>query len=292
MHDSHAHLSHTPLRENLIEVLKTFKAKGGKYVLNVALDYETMNEVIAQAVEAETLFPQTVFSSLGIHPDHISSLTSNFLYKEVDKGIAYLEETIISHKNRVLAVGETGLDYFHLYNRIDMGEEERESLIEAQKYSFRKHVEIAVTHDLPLTIHTRDAKGSTNCTADALKILATSGKGKARGVFHSYTGEPQYLSDIIAMGFMVGFNGIITYPNAQNVRDLLKQTPIDKILTETDSPFLPPQSIRKYKSKEEKYSQPADVREILDVLIKTKDMESDQLEAQLNQNFEALFLGN
>jgi TatD DNase family protein len=164
--------------------------------------------------------------------------------------------------------------------------------MEAQKMSFRRHLEIALKLNKPLTIHSRDPKGETVCTEEVLKMVSEVGKGKLRGSFHSYTGETKYVKEILDLGFHIGVNGIVTYPSAQNVRDMVMTVPNDRILFETDCPLLPPQSVRENKELEINYGQPSDVKEILEFVAKLKEVDPQELEKVTDRSFTELFLSN
>ncbi|MBU1119936.1 TatD family hydrolase, partial [Patescibacteria group bacterium] len=109
------------------------------------------------------------------------------------------------------------------------------------------------------------------------------------GSFHSYTGDISFIEDILALGFYVGFNAIITYPSGENVREILKDVPLERILFETDGPLLPPQSVRKNKKIKEKFGQPADVREIMEVAAEIKGVSMEKLESITDENYTTLF---
>jgi TatD DNase family protein len=191
--------------------------------------------------------------------------------------------------NVLTAVGETGLDYYQIYKDSDISQSTIEDLKEIQQNSFRKHCQLAIKYNLPMSIHARELNGKDNCVQDTLRILAEEGKGSIKGVFHSYTGTLNGLTRILDMGFYVGFNAIITYPSGENVRELLKNTPTDRILFETDGPFLPTQKTRKDNKAKYPFGKPSDVREILDTAADIKGISTERLEDETDNNFELLF---
>jgi TatD DNase family protein len=140
-----------------------------------------------------------------------------------------------------------------------------------------------------MSIHARELNAKNDCVNDTLKILAEEGKGKIKGVFHSYTGTQEGLKMILDMGFFIGFNAILTYPSGKNVRELLKNTPTDRILFETDGPFLPTQKIRRNNKAKLPFGKPSDVREILEVAADIKGISSKRLEDETDKNFELIF---
>ncbi len=159
-----------------------------------------------------------VYGTQGIHP-HDAKLYTQEVQNEIIKHI---------NDDKIVAVGEIGLD-FHYNN----------SEPKIQKEVFEKQLQIAVDHNKPVVIHTRDADDDTK---SILKNFSSTLKKK--GVIHSFTSSIELAQFCLSEGFHIGFNGIITFKNAQNVRDVLKSTPLDRILIETDSPFLTPAPFR------------------------------------------------
>lgn len=291
MHDSHTHLTLEPLSESYIEAVKRFKDNGGKYLLNVSYDYESIERVIKQHRELATRFPGLAHMAIGLHPEIIET-DARDPFKFANKGVEYVREHVRTYKGKISAIGEIGLDYFHISREIGLDPEKKAEVIEAQKALFTGQLEIALTENLPVTIHTRDANGENDCIKDALSIVASVGKGKLRGAFHSYTGDIKMLDDILALGFYIGFNGILTYPSGENVRDIASVVPNDRLLLETDAPLLPPQNVRKDKARAIKHGQPEDVAEILAYMAEIKGMSVQRLEEITDRNFENLFLSN
>lgn len=287
MYDSHAHLCTEPISENLQRHLQEFTDAGGKNILNVSFDVQSITDVITQSIEYENSYPNLLQTGIGIHPEYITDEKFN-----MEKGIEFLLENLKTHKKRISAIGECGLDYYHFSFIPTLSEDKIEELKEQQRILFRKHIEIAIENNLPLSIHTRDSKIDNKCSADSLKIVATAGKGNARGVFHSYTGSLDYVKEILDLGFYIGFNGIITYTKAEAVRDILRNTPLNKMLVETDAPFLPPHNVRNGNSGDVKYGKPIDVQEIALMIAKVKGIPIEKTWEILNENYQNLFLTN
>lgn len=287
MIDSHAHLFISPVVDILDTHLSDFKKDGGTHILNVAIDIPTITTVISQSINYEHKYPNLILTGLGIHPEEVSKN-----YTENEKSLSYLVEMLEKHKNRVVCVGECGLDYYHLENQSDMSNTDKEDIVESQKNMFKEHVLLALKYNLPLSIHTRDRQGESLAVFDALKILSTVGKGNVKGVFHSYTGSQSGLEEILNLGFYVGFNGIVTYPKAENVREILKNTPKEKILLETDCPFLPPQKARNGKRTNYKYGKPQDIYEIGEYVSDLLNMKTEEVFDLTDTNFRSLFLSH
>lgn len=261
MTDSHTHLSHTQLATNLDFFLNNFQQNGGESLLNLAYDLESSYTVINQAKQNTTDIK--IFTGIGLHPElfmnspHIPQTYTT--YSKLTKVLTQLRKIIRQNIEQIDVIGEIGLDYFQL-ERLHISKEEKSLYMELQRQAFRQQLELAKIYNLPVSIHTRDLEERDLCIKDTLEILADIGEGSLRGSFHSYTGPSKYINDIIDYGFFIGFNGIITYPNANNVRQNLKETPIEKILLETDAPYLPPQSVRKNKNSLIHFGQPADIK--------------------------------
>jgi TatD DNase family protein len=287
MFDSHAHLTIEPVYSNIQRHLQEFKDIGGKHILNVTTNIQSITDAISLSITYENAFPNLIQTGVGIHPETVLEKDFNIL-----NGVNFVEQTIETHRGRINAVGECGLDYYQYEFDSTLTKVNIEDLKETQRNLFRKHVELAIKYTLPLSIHSRDSMEENRCTADCLKIVSSTGKGEARGVFHSYTGSINFLNEILSLGFYVGFNGIITYPKAENVRELLTNTPLNRVLVETDTPLLPPQNVRNGKSGDVKYGKPIDVIEIVQTISKIKNMSEEKVWDQLNENYSKLFLSN
>lgn len=290
MHDSHIHLNLSPLDKNLDEIISNFKKMGGKYILSQTTDNIDIDVTMALAKK----YPDIIEVAIGLHPTVFEEITlqkgiKDNIYEIAQKYLQEWEKLFEKNSANIKAVGETGLDYYQFNIPQNIPKDTISQLKEIQKISFTKHVELAVKYNLPMSIHARDIQGESTSVEDALRLVAQEGKGKLRGSFHSYTGDIKYLQDILDLGFNVGFNAIITYKSGENVREILKQVPLDRILFETDGPFLPPQSVRKNKNIKEKFAQPSDVREIMEVAAGIKNVSVDELERITDENYEKLF---
>jgi len=291
MHDSHIHLALEPLRSNISEVLARFIKDNGKHILTQGTDIIDFEDSIKIASE----YPDIIQLALGIHPAFFEESTiEKGIFKNIfekgNKEIQKFEEIIAKNKSIIKAIGETGLDYYQMSLNKEVSLDITEQLKEIQKLSFRKQVILAKELNIPLSIHARDVKGSRLCVQDTLRIIAEEGKGIIKGSFHSYTGEIDLVDDILDMGFYIGFNGIITYNSGEDIREILKKVPAERILFETDGPFLPPQSVRKNKKIKEKFAEPSHIREILNVASEVKGLDPEYLEKVTDSNYEELFL--
>lgn len=291
MHDSHIHLNLCPLQENIEQIINDFQKENGKHILTQSTDLLDYRENL----DISKRYSDIVQLALGLHPTVFEEYTvQRNIFKDIQKKslkmIADFEDIFEKNILAISAVGETGLDYYQFNNDQTVDEDIKEELCEIQKMSFTKHIQLALKHNLPMSIHARDMNGSTECLEDVLRIVAQEGRGQLKGSFHSYTGNLDLLADILDMGFYIGFNGIITYKSGENVRDILKEVPLERILFETDGPFLPPQSVRKDKKIKEKYAQPKDIKEIMQTACEVKNITYEKMERVTDENYERLFV--
>jgi len=210
--ETHFHLDYLkdlPVEEILAEAA----AVGVERFITIAVDPSNLDTVKALAESHERLY-----FTQGIHPHDA---------KDYDELVAERIKSVIGHP-KLVAIGEIGLDYY--YNNSERS---------AQLAAFESQLEIAAEADLPVVIHTREADDDTQA------ILANAAKKLARkGVIHSFTSSLQLAEFCLDAGFHLGFNGISTFPKADNVREIIAATPLDRILLETDAPFLTPAPYR------------------------------------------------
>ena len=207
--DSHCHLNYEGLAERQDEVLDTARARGVAGFLNISTRQREWNDVIAVAMRHPD-----VWATVGVHPHEADA--------HPDLGAAALVEG--ARHPRVVAIGECGLDYF--YDKSDRA---------AQRERFAAHIDAARQTGLPLVIHTRDAE------EDTAEILDSSVReGGVTGVLHCFTGSAELARKGLDLGFYVSLSGIVTFKNARDLQDIAKWLPADRMLIETDSPFLAP----------------------------------------------------
>lgn len=281
MTDSHAHLNHPLVVNRFDEMMKAFSAAGGKFVLNNGTDIETSREVLDQhrvnsaALPAVALHPELIIPGTDIH---VSSIDETW----IDKNLEELNKLVTANRKAVVAIGECGLDYFWVKReRL----ENREEIYKLQRHMFSGLIKLAKAFDLPIIVHCRDEMNDKQAAAEALELLASVGNSTLTGIFHSYTGPVSYLQDIFGLGFFVSFNGIVTYKNAANVRELLDATPLENLLIETDTPYLAPQ---KRRSAAIKIAEPLFVDEVGEFIAQRRNMTNDALWKIVDGNFERL----
>ena len=222
------------------------------------LDLTTEAE-LERAEQVHEAWPAVRYA-IGVHPHHAGTVSG-----PVDE-IGPRLETQLSRHPDVRAIGEIGLDYHY-----DFAPRER------QQDVFRYQVRFARDHDLPVVIHTREAD------EDTVAILESEGQGHVRGVFHCFTGSPELARRVLDLGFHVSFSGIVTFRRAENVREAARLVPPDRLLVETDAPYLAPVPHRGSRN------EPAWVARVVDVLAEVRSEPADVVAESTTASFEFLF---
>lgn len=295
MHDSHIHISLSPLKENIQIDIQEFVQLNGKKILAQTTQYSDYQDTIDMVKELHIKYGDIVDLALGIHPSRfeeglaLNELEGMDMFKYGQKQFDIFKEIFERNIKEVRAIGECGLDYYSMYEYNQFTQKQIEEIKEVQRRIFKKLCTLAVKYNLPMSIHSREKEGEKECVKDTLSIVAKEGKGTIRGSFHSYTGSKDLLFEILDMGMYVGFNAIITYPSGESVRDLFKEVPLERILFETDGPFLPTQSVRKNKKADKKYGRPVMIKEIIEKAADIKGISYEKMEEIGDRNFTTLF---
>ncbi len=209
--DTHAHLDFPDYKDDIDEVIERAGEVGVEYMINVGTTVASSNKSIELAKQYEQ-----IYASIGIHPNEASKVS----------GEEWSRLEALAGGDKVVAIGETGLDYYR-----------DRSKREDQKRLFHQHIELAQRHNLPVIIHNREA------SSDCLDIVHEY-SGKIKGVVHCFAGTVEDAEEFLKLGFHVSFAGPITFPKADNLREALKAVPVERLLLETDCPFLAPQPKR------------------------------------------------
>ncbi|KIP18919.1 hydrolase, TatD family protein [Burkholderia sp. MSHR3999] len=252
--DSHCHINFKGLADRLPAVLENMREHDVTHALCVSVDFETLAEVLAIA-EAH----DNVYASVGVHPDHEDAQ---------EPTLAELIE-LAAHP-KVVAIGETGLDYYRLEGRsiADM---------EWQRERFRTHIRAAHATLKPLIIHTRSS------SEDTLRIMAEERAAVPGGVMHCFTEPWPVAEQALAQGFHISLSGIVTFKNATDVQDVARRVPLDRLLIETDSPYLAPVPYRG------KPNEPAYVSHVGRFIASERGIAVEALADATTQNFFRLF---
>lgn len=217
-YDTHAHLDFPDFEKDLPEVIDRAVSAGIERMIGVSTDLQSATKLL----EISERFPQ-VYVAVGVHPTHVM---------DAPEDVRPPLRSLAQHP-RVVAIGETGLDFYRMPSRQGGTEEEDRPYRERQEAIYRQQLEIASELGLNVIIHQRE---SLSETVRQLEPFA----GRVRGVFHCFVGNVEEMQEILALGSLVSFTGIVTFKNAESVRETLRQTPLDKFMLETDSPFLAP----------------------------------------------------
>jgi TatD DNase family protein len=250
--DSHCHLDFPDFAADLDAIVARAEAAGIGRIVTISTRVRRLQGLVDIAAR----FPN-VYCTVGTHPHHADE----------EDGIPAQELVNLSKHPKVVGLGEAGLDYFY-----------KNGSPQAQARGFRAHIEAARATGLPLVIHTRDAD------ADCQRILEEEvGNGPFKAVLHCYTGGRELAMRAVELGLWVSFTGILTFKNSQSLRDIARDLPADRIMVETDAPYLAPGKHRG------KRNEPAFVVETARVLAETRGVSLDDISRQTTENFFRLF---
>ncbi len=248
--DSHCHINFDPLVSELPRILQNARDQGVAYLLCVSVNLEDFPQVLALA----QTYPH-IFASVGVHPDH------------QDCREPTVEELVeLAQDARIVAIGETGLDYYRLSGDMTW-----------QQERFRRHIRAARASGKPLIIHTRSA------SADTLRILREERAQDIGGVMQCFTEDWDTARAALDLNFYISFSGIVTFKSAEAMRQVALQVPEDRLLIETDSPYLAPVPHRG------RVNEPAYVRHVASTLAELRQCSLDELAAITTRNFFTLF---
>ena len=248
--DSHCHINFPELRADLAGLMERMEQAGVTRTLCVSVSLETFPEVLSIAESHAH-----VYASVGVHPDHVEG-------EDPDTG----RLVSLSEHPKIVAIGETGLDYFRL-----------EGDLSWQRERFRNHIRAAKQTGKPLIIHTREAG------ADTIKIMREEDAASVGGVMHCFTETWEVAQAALEMNFLISFSGILTFKNAKALREVARKVPIESTLVETDSPFLAPVPHRG------KTNEPSYVRHVAEELARIKELPVETVAATTSANFRKLF---
>lgn len=248
--DSHCHLNFPELSANLPALKQAMLENHVGYALCISVTLPDFPQVLALA-EANKNF----YASVGVHPD----------YENIQEPT--VEELLkLANHSKVIAIGETGLDYFRLTGDLEW-----------QRTRFRTHIRAAIACGKPLVIHTR------NAVEDTLRIMREEGAQQAGGVMHCFTESLEMALQAIELGFYISFSGIVTFKNALLIKEVARQVPLNRILVETDSPYLAPIPYRG------KINQPSYVKYVAMEIANLRGITFEEVSTATTDNFFRLF---
>ncbi len=248
--DSHCHLNFPGLVEQLDELLVNMKDNQVSHALCVSVELSSFPAVLALAEAHDNLY-----ASVGVHPDY-----------ELDEEPDQAQLVALVQHPKVIAIGETGLDYYRLTGDLEW-----------QRVRFRTHIRASRESGKPLIIHTRSAAD------DTLRIMAEEKAGEVGGVMHCFTESLDVAKAAIDLGFYISFSGILTFKNATSIKEVAQNIPLDKILIETDSPYLAPTPHRG------ETNQPAFVKHVAEEIARLRNISVDEVGLATSHNFNRLF---
>ena len=249
--DSHCHINFPELENIFDEVLENMRQNEVSHALCVSVNLEGFPQVRLLAERHDH-----IYASVGVHPDHESDAEPT-------------EELLVelAEHPKVIAIGETGLDYFRLKGDLEW-----------QRTRFRTHIRAARKCRKPLIVHTREA------AQDTLRLMDEEGAAEAGGVMHCFTESLEVARAAIEMNFYISFSGIVTFKNATSLKDVACHIPLDRILIETDSPYLAPVPYRG------KLNQPAYVKHVAEEIAALRGISLEEAGRATTDNFRRLFL--
>ncbi|MBX3680671.1 MAG: TatD family hydrolase [Rhodocyclaceae bacterium] len=248
--DSHCHLDFPDLIEREADVLEAMRLARVSHALCISVKLETLPAVLGLAERHDNLF-----ASVGVHPDGD------------DVAEPSLEQLLeLARHPKVVAIGETGLDYYW-----------HKDEPEWQRQRFRTHIRASRASAKPLVIHTR------NAAADTLRLMREEGAGEAGGVMHCFTETQEVADAALELGFYISFSGIVTFRNAKALKEVARQVPLGRLLIETDSPYLAPVPHRG------KTNEPAYVVHVAEEIAKLRGLSLTEVAQASSENFKRLF---
>ena len=248
--DSHCHIPLLGDDTHIEDVLNTAKQLDVGHMLCVSVDMDTYPQILALAQKHAN-----IFASVGLHPN-----------SQVEKEPLVDELAELADSTDVVAIGETGLDYYRSEGELDW-----------QRQRFRTHIQAAKKVQKPLIIHSREAR------TDVITILKEEGADTAGGVMHCFVDDWKTAESAMDLGFYISFSGIVTFKNAKEVQEVAKKVPLERLLIETDSPYLTPIPYRG------KSNQPGYVRYVAEFLAELRNEEYTTIAEQTTVNFFQLF---
>ena len=248
--DSHCHLDFPELAPQLDSVLTLMRDNRVSHALCISVKLEDFPNVRALAER----YPQ-LYASVGVHPD----------YEGVAEATVKELVALAGHE-RILGIGETGLDYYRLTGDLEW-----------QRDRFRTHIRAARECGKPLIVHTRSAAD------DTLRIMRDERAGDARGVMHCFTESWEVAASAMDLGFYISFSGIVTFKNARSLKEVARKVPLERMLIETDSPYLAPVPFRG------KVNQPGLVKHVAEEIARLRDVPFEDIARATTENFHKLF---
>jgi len=251
MIDSHCHLDHEPMYSDLNNIISRSKKIGVEKILSICTTKKSFNKII-KIVN----FDPIIYGTFGIHPHETS--TDKVTYREIIKNV--------KNNEKIIAIGESGLDFF--YNHSDRN---------SQILSFKTHIDASIELNIPIIVHSRNAEKET------YDILKSYDQSKIKILMHCFTGSSEFAHKLLTLNSYFSASGIITFKKSIDLQNTFKLIPNDKLLIETDSPYLAPVPLRG------KNNEPSYIKYTLKKLSEIKNIELNKIEEITSNNFNSLF---
>ncbi len=249
--ESHAHYDDAAFDADREELLNQCRQQGIETIINVSASLDSIKSTLALAEK----YP-FIYGAAGVHPDEVGALN--------EETFAWLREQCRHPK--IAAVGEIGLDYYW--------DKEKHEL---QKYWFCRQMELAKELELPIIVHSREA------AADTLEAVRTAHSPKLRGVIHCFSYGPELAAEYLNMGYYIGIGGVVTFKNAKKLKEVVKMLPLERILLETDCPYLAPEPNRG------KRNSSLNLTYVAEAIAQLKGIEAEEVIRVTNENAKALY---
>ena len=249
--DSHCHIDDARFDADREVMMTRARAAGVEQFVTIGCDLETSRAAVTLAQQ----YPYIV-ATVGVHPHEVKLIQEGW----------YDELRSLARNDRVVAYGEIGLDYHYDHSPRDV-----------QRIRFREQIQLARELKLPIVIHTREAQ------EDTITILKEEKASELGGVFHCFSGDAWLAKDALDLGFYLSFSGVVTFQNAVMLREIVKTVPLDRILVETDSPYLTPVPHRG------KRNEPAYVRQVAEKIAEIHGISMEEVEDATTENAKRLF---
>ncbi|KKS26503.1 MAG: hypothetical protein UU87_C0001G0018 [Parcubacteria group bacterium GW2011_GWA2_42_11] len=272
--DTHAHINFNAFKNDGDEAIRR-ALSDNVWLINVGSQYETS----ARAIEYAEKYPGGVFAAVGLHPFHLlkqemkNSVDVNEAIENRPEEFDYDKYKVLAQNDKVIAIGEAGLDYH--YDGI-MNDELR--IKEKQKAVFRQQINLAIELGKPLIVHCREAHDDV---IEILRLVVSDKPSAISGVIHSFSGRWSQAEEYLAMGFYLGFNGIITF--ARDYDRVVREAPLNRLLVETDCPYLTPMPFRG------KRNEPAYVKYVAQKIADLRGIAFEEVAEQTTKNAKKLF---
>ena len=251
--DTHAHYDDEKFNDDRDEVIMRAYNMGVENILNVGINLDTSKKSIELARKYDF-----VYAAVGVYPHEIENLEQDYIKR--------LEDLINQNRDRVVAIGEIGLDYYYDFAPKDL-----------QQKVFVDQINLAKKVGLPVAIHDRDAHG------DTLDIIKQHGVSEVGGILHCFSGSQEMANEVLKQGLYIAIGGVVTFKNAKKIVDVIKNVPMDRLLIETDLPYLTPEPFRG------KRNESAYLKYVVEKIAKIKDLPEQEIANITTNNAKRLF---